>query len=213
MSKETSKQSLTLRHARLKVQTMQLSKLKPHPRNPRHHPEPGSRDWEALKKSLKDVYFDPLVFNKANGFLVSGHLRAKVLEEMGCETVDCVVVNIDEKRHIAMLLRANNSTGDYEMAQVKELLKELEVASFDLDLTGFDATTLSDLNEIKDVVPMDIEKVKKDFSFTISCRTRAELEKLQSMLRVVGKKAQADRVIRVLQSYLDLARKNLKRAA
>lgn len=37
----------------LRVVRMELRLLKPHPRNPRKHPKPGSPAWEALKRSLE----------------------------------------------------------------------------------------------------------------------------------------------------------------
>jgi ParB-like chromosome segregation protein Spo0J len=126
-----------MKHAKLTIQTLPLSRLKPHPRNPRHHPEPGSPEWDALKKSLENAYFDPLVWNKRNGMLVSGHLRTKVLKEVGCQKADCVVVNLPEAEHVAMLTRANKQSGDWDETALAQMLKELSDQSFDLGLTGF----------------------------------------------------------------------------
>lgn len=195
-----------LTHAQLKIATLALSELKPHPKNPRSHPEPGSREWNALKKSLANVYFDPLVWNKRNGMLVSGHLRRKVLEEMGCLKADVVVIDVDEAQHLTLLMRANNETGEFEMAQVKELLRELDKNGADLDLTGFGETFIAGLNEIKDIVPMDFAKAKADFTLNIVCDNAKELEKLQSMLRITSKKAKAQRIIKILESYLSASR-------
>lgn len=36
--------------------TLPLAELKPHPANPRKHPDPGSREWSVLEGSLKDDY-------------------------------------------------------------------------------------------------------------------------------------------------------------
>lgn len=47
--------------ASLKIERLPLIKLKPHPRNPRIHPEKGTPAWEALRKSLEADYFDPIV--------------------------------------------------------------------------------------------------------------------------------------------------------
>lgn len=83
------------RIASIDLRRVKVSDLKPHPRNPREHPKPGSPLWEVLKRSLDHDYFDPLVWSEANGFLVSGHLRLKFLAELGFTLVDVSAVNLE----------------------------------------------------------------------------------------------------------------------
>jgi hypothetical protein len=132
-----------MKHAKLTVETLPLSKLKPHPKNPREHPEPGSEAWETLKKSIADVYFDPLVWNRRNGRLISGHLRRKVLAEMQCERVDCVVVSLPEKEHVRLMLRANTNQGEWITGDLAELLKGMD--GVERLLAGFDLPSLTSL--------------------------------------------------------------------
>lgn len=47
--------------ASLTIEARNLTDLKPHPKNPRKHPEPGSKAWATLESSMKHDYFDPLV--------------------------------------------------------------------------------------------------------------------------------------------------------
>jgi len=70
--------------------------MKPHPRNPREHPKPGSPVWRVLKKSVEHDYFDPILWNERNGCLVSGHFRRKVMESIGIVEIDVSVVDHDE---------------------------------------------------------------------------------------------------------------------
>jgi hypothetical protein len=131
---------------KLNVQQVTLSSLKPHPKNPRKHPVPGTPDWDRLKKSLEHDYFDPLVWNKRNKKLVSGHLRAKVLREMGVKEVDVVVVDYDEPTHLARMIAANKSIGDDDFTKLGEVFFELgTIDDFDLELSGF---TLAEINEL-----------------------------------------------------------------
>ena len=123
--------------AKLTVESLKLADLKPHPANPRVHPSPGSPEWEGLKRSLASDYFDPIVFNRRNGLLVSGHLRTKVLLESGYKTADCVVVDYDEPTHIARMIAANKSIGKDDAAALKDLLQELDTGATDMSLTGF----------------------------------------------------------------------------
>ena len=114
-----------MKHAKLTIKALPLKILKPHPRNPRKHPAPGSEEWETLKRSLADNYWDPLVFNFRNNFLISGHLRAKVLSEMGVAKADCVVVDFDEDKHVQIMLRANTNSADWDDAALANILKDM----------------------------------------------------------------------------------------
>ena len=135
--------------ATLEVRRVKLSDLKPHPRNPRNHPDPGSEEWNALKKSLKADYFDPLVVNSGkthaelSNVLVSGHLRCKVLISEGYTHADAVVKDYDEARHVQVMLRANNQTGTWDEKILADLLNG--IGKDDLDLTGFDGAEIDRL--------------------------------------------------------------------
>jgi len=123
--------------ATLKVERLLLDRLKPHPKNPRRHPEPGSPEWEALAKSIEHGYFDPLVWNSRNGKLVSGHLRKKVLESLGYMRADVVVLDLDEPTHVARMIAANKSVGEDDVAMLKVALDLVAGAEIPLELTGF----------------------------------------------------------------------------
>ena len=123
--------------ARLPIEQIQL-----HPRNPRKHPEPGSPIWEILKRSLEHAYFEPLVWNRRNGCLVSGHFRLKVLTEMGYTQVDVSVVDLDEATHYALMIAANRMLGEWEEAILASLAKEIDEAGLDAALALYDHKSL-----------------------------------------------------------------------
>jgi hypothetical protein len=130
----------------LQVKRLPIESLKEHPRNSevRRHPDPDSPEWEVMVSSLNHDYFDPVVWNKRNGQLVSGHLRCKVMQSIGVTEVDVVVVDYDEPTHIARLLAANNLLGQDDKKGMKQFLTELgSVPSFDLKLTGFSTESLA----------------------------------------------------------------------
>jgi hypothetical protein len=128
--------------AELVVKRMLLSDLKPHPQNPRIHPKEGSTEWEVLRKSLDHDYFDPIVFNKRNGFLVSGHLRTKVLTASGYTHADCVIVDYDDEVHFARMIAANKSIGKDDKRTLRDVLSKLTVGTIDISLTGFSTAEL-----------------------------------------------------------------------
>ena len=118
--------------ATLTVRRMPLASLKPDSRNPRMHPDPGTSGWEALKRSLVHDYFDPLGINsgkkcpKLKNVLWSGHLRLKVLAEMGVKFADVVVKDYTEKEHLARLVAANRQVGEDDEIALANLLKGMD---------------------------------------------------------------------------------------
>lgn len=177
---------MTDRHAKLKIKTLTLAKLKPHPQNPRHHPEPGSPEWDTLKKSLEHDYFDPLVWNQRNGCLVSGHLRTKVMEELGVKKADVVVVDYDEPTHVARMIAANRQVGIDNEVAIEEFLRD--------GLVNKQALMMSD-NEIQEI----LESVQKPASeaaqaaavskweVIVECRSEEEQRELYESLTQKGK--------------------------
>lgn len=125
------------RIAKLTFSRMSLDLMKPHPRNPRNHPEPGTAEWAALKASIEHDYFDPLVWNKRNGMLVSGHLRLKVMLEAGYTAADVVVVEYDEATHMARMAAANRSQGSDNNLLLTQLLGEVDKRGVSFALAGF----------------------------------------------------------------------------
>lgn len=125
------------RIAKLNFTRMNLADLTPHPRNPRKHPEPGTAEWSALKASLDADYFDPLVWNKQNKMLVSGHLRRKVMLESGFTQADVVVVDYDEETHYARMMAANRQQGTDNNLLLTQLLSDMEKKGVSFALAGF----------------------------------------------------------------------------
>lgn len=134
--------SVTERIASIETARLPIEQIRLHPRNPRKHPEPGSPVWEILKRSLEHAYFEPLVWNRRNGCLVSGHFRLKVLTEMGYTQVDVSVVDLDEATHYALMIAANRMLGEWEEAILASLAKDIDEAGLDAALALYDHKSL-----------------------------------------------------------------------
>ena len=148
--------------ATLTLKRLPLSKLKPHPRNPRVHPDPGTPEWDGLKRSLAHDYFDPIVWNESNGLLVSGHLRVKVMRAENYTHADAVVVDYDENTHLARMIAANKSIGDDDRAALKDLLQELDTGAVDMGaVTGYSDAELEGIMT-QFHVPDDNEDIDED---------------------------------------------------
>ena len=111
-----------------------LQDLKPHPDNPRKHPKRDSPKWKALMESLKHDYFDPIVVNRLNGLLVSGHFRRELLLELGEVQARVVVKDYDDVTHKARMIAANTLVGEWEETMLGKLAGELESAGVDIAL-------------------------------------------------------------------------------
>lgn len=142
------------KRAKITIVTKPLTDLDDHPRNMevRDHPEPGTSRWDVMVESLKHDYFDPLVWNRRNGQLVSGHLRKKIMRHLGFTKADVVEVNYDEPTHIARLLAANKGIGSDNVEGQKTFLRELS----GLGLTHLSGFTLTDVKPL--LRPLTTEK-------------------------------------------------------
>jgi DNA modification methylase len=143
---------------------MLLADIKPHPRNPRVHPEPGSAQWEIVRRSLGECYFEPLVLNVRNGMLISGHLRWKVMLDMGVIDADVSVIDCDEAVHYALMVHANRHQGEFDPQILSLLLTEIEMSGIEAALAGFDHDEMMKLirpPEIEDDTEQTEELVSK----------------------------------------------------
>lgn len=145
--------------AELNIERRLLAELKSHPKNPRVHPDEGSVEFEALRRSLEHDYFDPLVLNTRNGMLVSGHYRKKVFEVMGVTEVDVVLVDYDEPTHLARLFAANKQFGDWDDEAVTRLLGEIDEAGLESWMAGFVSEDWDSVLDVPEHLEDDAEEV------------------------------------------------------
>lgn len=142
---------MTERIASLNVKRRRLADLKPHPQNPRTHPEEGSPAWEVLKRSLDFDYFDGLILNERNGYLVAGHFRLKVMLTMGFIEADVIIVDYDDKVHHARMSAANVLLGEFDELILASLAKEIDEAGLDSAIAGLTEKAMLALLECPEV--------------------------------------------------------------
>ncbi|MFZ5591719.1 MAG: site-specific DNA-methyltransferase [Bacillota bacterium] len=128
------------------IQKIPLSKIKAAKYNPRKNLKPGDAEYEKLKRSIEEFgYVEPVIWNKRTGNIVGGHQRYKILNALGYTEIDCVVVDMDEKREKALNVALNKIQGEFDIPLLTDLLKDLDADGFDVLLTGFDAAELDEL--------------------------------------------------------------------
>jgi len=128
----------------MQVEMMRISDLRPHPRNPRKHPE---RAIEKLEHSLKEFGWTNPVLLSADGFVLAGHARLKAAAKAGIEQVPVIRLQLSGARAEAYMIADNRlqeeTEWDYE--KLKDLLQELDTGELDIEITGFDSKEIEDL--------------------------------------------------------------------
>ena len=139
------------------VKTLPINELEPASYNPRKDLQPGDADYEKLKRSLAEFgYVEPVIYYHTTGRIVGGHQRLKVLADLGHDTVDCVVVELDETREKALNVALNKISGEWDQDKLALLIADLDASDFDAELTGFDDDEIAQLigsldeNEVAD---------------------------------------------------------------
>lgn len=142
---------------------MHLADLNPAPYNPRKELKPGDPDFEKLKRSIQAFgYVEPIVVNERTGnTVISGHQRLNVLKHLGETEADCVVVDMSMNDEKALNVAMNKVSGEWDMAALTDLLRNLSDDGFDVTLTGFDSAEITDLfdeaSEVVEDVPPEPE--------------------------------------------------------
>lgn len=134
----------------MKIEMVASGKINPAKYNPRKSLGPGDPEYLSIQRSINEFgLVEPLIVNR-DMTLISGHQRLKVLTEAGIVEVPCVFVDLDKRREAALNVALNKITGKWDFIKLKDLIAEIDVGEFDLELTGFGE---SELKKIYDFMP------------------------------------------------------------
>lgn len=140
----------------MRIETKRLSELRPAEYNPRRKLQPGDPVYEKIARSIEEFgYVDPIVVNK-DGTIIGGHQRAQVLLDMGAETADVVVVDLDKDKEKALNIALNKITGQWSAAKLTALIGDLDISGYDLTKTGFNPDELESMLEQTRLRPEDL---------------------------------------------------------
>jgi len=152
----------------LKVERVDIHKLKPLPGNPKRHPK---KQIEKLVHSLKEFgWTNPVLATKDN-MIVAGHARVEAAKKAGIKKVPVIYLPFDGKKALAYNLTDNRlaELAEWDFTKMADLLVELDDGEFDLELTGFD------MKEIEEIMNWTPEEVKEEEPFDVE----EEVEKIQ----------------------------------
>jgi len=121
----------------INIQKMALTDIEPAEYNPRVDLNEYDDEYQKIKNSIEQFgYVDPIIYNKRTNKIVGGHQRYTVLRDLGYETVDVSVVDMDEQDEMALNIALNKVEGEWDRGKLKQVLEELEEDK--LSFTGFD---------------------------------------------------------------------------
>lgn len=139
----------------LEVRLMPLAELVPAAYNPRRALPATDPAYRKLKASLERFgLVEPLVWNELTGRVVGGHLRLRILAELGATAVPVSVVRLTDAAEKALNLVLNNreAQGRPDAAKLADILAELQPLPEFAD-TGYDLGTLAALQMLPAELP------------------------------------------------------------
>lgn len=170
------------------LRTLPVGQLTPAPYNPRRAASSQSPAYRKLKTSLEEFgLVEPLIWNEATGHVVGGHLRLRILRELGVMEVPVSVVRLTPAREKALNIVLNNreAQGRYDPAKLADLLEEL-VDLPEMYATGFDETTLRNLrmDPLGDLAPVDNDPDRVELTLVTDAATYAAVApRLDALVR------------------------------
>lgn len=126
------------------IEMVNISKLKPHPKNPRIHPNSA---LERLTKSIKEYGWTNPILVSEDGFVLAGHVRLKAAEKVGLKEVPVIYLPLSGAKAEAYMIADNKlqDMTDWDFPKLKDILEELDTGNLDIEVTGFDLKEIEDL--------------------------------------------------------------------
>jgi hypothetical protein len=115
---------------------------------------------EKLKKGLLEFgCVQPIVANGAtahfrgNAKVVGGHQRLAAAKALGWTEINTIIINEPSvMREKALNLALNKISGEWQFDKLGEMLSELNDGDFDIELSGFDALELKELEGLDESI-------------------------------------------------------------
>lgn len=119
-----------------KVQTIAIKILKPHPLNPRVHPDSLIA---KLARSIEEFgWTNPVIVN-SDMTVLAGHARLSAAKKLGLKEVPVIVLDLPREKAGAYVIADNRIADESEWDRnvLKELLLDIDVGTIDMTITGF----------------------------------------------------------------------------
>lgn len=189
------------------IENIKINDLNPAKYNPRIELKKEDDAYKRIQASIKEFGFiDPIVINKNTMTVIGGHQRLKILKDMDYETVECVVLNLDEKAEKRLNLALNKNSGYWDNTKLEELFDELKLSDSELFATGFSNEEIENLKAdfINDLLEDDYSTQGKEldkFAITFNIAKEHE-EKFSNYIKKNGKDFLIDLLVNEVERML-----------
>ena len=128
----------------MEIKTVKISELRPHPKNPRVHPDSAI---DKLVRSIKEYGWTNPVLVSADGYVLAGHARLKAAEKAGISEVPVIYLPLEGAKAEAYLIADNRlqDETEWDLPMLKDLLQELDTGEFNIEITGFEMGEIEEL--------------------------------------------------------------------
>ena len=131
--------------ASLQPLAVDISSVKPDPRNARKHPP---RNLETIKRSLETYgQRKPIVVNAKTNTIEAGNALWESAKALGWDRI--AVVRVDDNKEMAtgygIMDNQSALLAEWDLPILKDILEELDTGAWDMDLTGFLGDEIEDL--------------------------------------------------------------------
>jgi ParB-like chromosome segregation protein Spo0J len=168
----------------MEIKTVKAGELKPHPKNPRVHPDSAI---EKLERSIKEYgWTNPILVSK-DGYVIAGHARLKAAKKAGIEEVPVIELPLEGAKAVAYMIADNRLQEDtlWDDEVLAELLADISKTDIDILLTGFEAKEFKKLLN-DEITREDLSVTLNDsYELIVECENENELEALYG--RLTGK--------------------------
>lgn len=143
------------------IETVEVDSLITHPHNARRG------DINIIAESLtENQQYSPLVVQTSTRYVLSGNHTLLAAKQLGWDTIDVVLVDVDEERALKIMLSANR-TSDIATYDDDALLVLLERLDGDFTGTGYHAEDFEELAELlggeEGDVPPSLDDLENEF--------------------------------------------------
>jgi len=176
--------------AKTQIQYINLKEIIPYANNPRNN------DGEAVDKvaaSIKEFGFNvPLVLDKDN-VIICGHTRYKAAKKLHIDEVPCVYADKLTPAQVKAYRIADNKVSEYATWNNDLLtieIEQLQELDFDLELTGFEITEISDLISNDEEEESEVSEAnfnyQEQYGVIVMCDDEEQQEKVYNELLEQG---------------------------
>src|SRR5205085_6350087 len=122
----------------IRMETWSIDRLIPYAHNPRNNDAAVDR----MCSSIREFGFKIPCLIRSDGEVIDGHLRLKAAGKLGVTEIPVILCDEwtpAQVKAFRMMVNRSATWAEWDEELLAQELRELEMAEFDLTLTGFDA--------------------------------------------------------------------------